>query len=322
MLTYHSAGIDASFRGAQRVLTAALPECRRADGDSILDGPMALDRPRMVQATIVEPGPLRRRVSGEPVAAFGAFLDGIQRTRVLAFLGGIPLIHGTIAAVVLKRVDRKLVTWQSPLIERRLYLPERLLDKSVIATLRQHFDITNTDDAEGSPLDRHPIGLMERAVPHVQTDRSRLERQLAEAWCDAESAPLLMDGGIAGSDRAARAHAVVGAIKTHRTLYLDGAALDAVFALEAGERSPVFRVASSRTAVASWYLRLRDREGQDPMWGLLRVEVAEQDEISERADDVSRWLLAERAPLALPDGRWDRMTYGVRGCEEYLRAIL
>jgi hypothetical protein len=322
VLTYHSAGIDASFRAAQRVLSAALPECERADGDVTLDGPMAFERPRMAQATIIEKGPLRRSVSGEPIPAFGAFLDGIQRTRVLAYLGGIPIIYGTIAAVIRARVDRQLVTWRSPLIERRLYLPERLLSKSVIATLREHFDITNTDDAEASPLDRHPIGLMERAVPLVQTDRSRLERQLAEAWCDAETEPLLMDGGIAGSERAARADVVVGAIKTHRTLYLDGAALDSTLALDASERSPVFRVEGSRTAVASWYLRLRDRDGQDPLLGLLRVEIAVTDRITERADEVSRWLLAERVPLALPDGRWDRMSYGVRGCEEYLRAIL
>jgi hypothetical protein len=35
---------------------------------------------------------------------------------------------------------------------------------------------------------------------------------------------------------------------------------------------------------------------------------------------VSRWILAERAPLALPDARWDRMVYGIRDCEEFLRA--
>ena len=322
MLTYHSSGIDASFRGAQRVLAAALPNCERADGHATLDGPMALERPRMAQATIIEKGPLRRKIAGEPVVAFGAFLDGTQNTRVLAYRDGIPIIHGTIAAVVLKRVDRKLVTWQAPLIERRLYLPLRLFQASEIAALQEHFDITNTDDSDGSPLDRHPIGLMERAVPLVQTDRSRLERKLAEAWCASESDPLLMDGGIAGSEQAAKAEVVVGAIKTHRTLYLDGKALDAALKLDAGERSPVFRVEGSRTAVASWYLRLRDREGHDPLWGLLRVEIAVADPITDRADEVSRWILAERTPLALPDGRWDRMSYGVRGCEEYLRAIL
>jgi hypothetical protein len=32
-------------------------------------------------------------------------------------------------------------------------------------------------------------------------------------------------------------------------------------------------------------------------------------------------MLAERAPLALPDARWDTMTYGVRSVEEMLRAV-
>ena len=58
----------------------------------------------------------------------------------------------------------------------------------------------------------------------------------------------------------------------------------------------------------------------------VRVEVArtaildDVSVLSERAGAVSRWILAERAPLALPDARWDRMVYGIRDCEEYLRA--
>jgi hypothetical protein len=61
--------------------------------------------------------------------------------------------------------------------------------------------------------------------------------------------------------------------------------------------------------------------------GLVRIEVARTQELegsatamTRRADEVSRWILAERAPLALPDARWDRMVYGIRDCEEYLRA--
>ena len=52
-----------------------------------------------------------------------------------------------------------------------------------------------------------------------------------------------------------------------------------------------------------------------------RVEVAECDRPGERADEISRWVLAETSPLALPDGRWDKMSYGIRDCEEFLRAI-
>jgi hypothetical protein len=101
-----------------------------------------------------------------------------------------------------------------------------------------------------------------------------------------------------------------------------------VFALDEGERSSVFLVApEKRASVASWYLRLRDPRGHDPMWGLVRVEVAapatgQEDDITRRADEVSRWILAEVSPVALPDGRWDKMVYGVRDCEEFLRAVM
>jgi hypothetical protein len=42
---------------------------------------------------------------------------------------------------------------------------------------------------------------------------------------------------------------------------------------------------------------------------------------SERAAEFSRWVLAEALPLAVPDSRWDKMVYGIRDCEEFLRAI-
>ncbi len=39
----------------------------------------------------------------------------------------------------------------------------------------------------------------------------------------------------------------------------------------------------------------------------------------EGADQLSRWLLAERSPLSAPDPRWDRLLYGIRAVEQYLR---
>jgi hypothetical protein len=133
---------------------------------------------------------------------------------------------------------------------------------------------------------------------------------------------LYIDGGISRSARVASSSSAVGVIKSHRTLYVEGDALRIVLALEKGERSSVFRVSPrSRSSVMSWYLRLRDAKGRDAMWGLVRVEIAECDRPAERADEISRWVLAETTPLSLPDGRWDKMAYGVRDCEEFLRAI-
>jgi hypothetical protein len=162
-------------------------------------------------------------------------------------------------------------------------------------------------------------------VHFVQADRERVERRLAEEWCDRESDPLFVDGGLQGSEIAASAPCVVGVVKSHRTMYVEGDALRAVLSLRAGHRSSVFRIAAPRrAAVASWYLRLRDPAGRDPMWGLVRVEGAlpnAGDDLSARADLLSRWILAESAPISLPDGRWDKMVYGIRDCEQFLSAV-
>ena len=39
-------------------------------------------------------------------------------------------------------------------------------------------------------------------------------------------------------------------------------------------------------------------------------------------DRLTRMVLAEAAPLALPDPRWPVMAYGIRDCEEVLRAVM
>ena len=80
-------------------------------------------------------------------------------------------------------------------------------------------------------------------------------------------------------------------------------------------------------SVATCYLRLRDPAGHHPLWGLVRVEAAlvpgeQAGALAARADAVSRMVLAESRPLALPDSRWDVMAYPIRDCEEFLRASL
>jgi len=175
----------------------------------------------------------------------------------------------------------------------------------------------------------HPFILRDAAIHRVQKDREALEAMLAERWCHLECEPLFIDGGIGGSERVATAACVVGVVKSHRTLYAEGEALASILRLATGERSSVFRIDSARrTPVASWYLRLRDPAGRDPLWGLVRVETRLPDpgrdvghDVGALANDVSRWVLAEATPLAMPDARWDKMVYGIRDCEQFLRAV-
>jgi hypothetical protein len=330
-----NSGPDAASRAALRSLMQRLPGMSAVEGGSI-EPAMSGDPPLLRSATIVEGSSLRvvkvPDFTRHTVSGFGAFLDGTQQVRLVAHHFGMPVVFGTVAAGVRIRVNRRLITWgnEPPRVERKIYLPLRYLP--ALAEIRDasrdmanaNWEIvdTSTADKDGEYPSQHPAVLQERATRAVDRERDRIEDALAEAWCARAEAPLFIDGGISRSERVASSSCAIGVIKSHRTLYFDGREVGKVLGLKKGERTSVFRVSPrSRNSVLSWYLRLRDEAGHDPMWGLVRIEVAECDRPSERADEISRWVMAETTPLSLPDGRWDKMAYGVRDCEEFLRAI-
>ena len=114
---------------------------------------------------------------------------------------------------------------------------------------------------------------------------------------------------------------VLGLVKSHETQFLEGADLEAALTLPEGHRTSVFQPSTGgRSAVFSWYLRLWPWDQQDLLHGLVRVERPPDERSVSEATAVSRWLLAERAPLSAPDGRWDRLIYPIQQVETYLRA--
>ncbi len=331
-----SSGPDAASRTALRLLKQRLPGMSVMEGATSVE-PLATNDPPILRAATVVEGTTLSAVrvpdfSPQTRSGFGAFLDGAQKVQIVGHHEGMPIVVGTVSAAVRIRVNRRLTTWghQPPRIERKIYLPLRYLPP--LAEIRaagtdrdganwQIVD-TSTADTNGEYPSQHPAVLLERATRAVDQQREQLEDRLAEAWCARGESPLFIDGGISRSASVASSWSAVGVIKSHRTLYVEGDALRVVLGLRKGERSSVFRVSPrSRSSVMSWYLRLRRADGRDALWGLVRVEMAECDRPSDRADEISRWVMAETTPLSLPDGRWDKLAYGVRDCEEFLRAI-
>lgn len=326
------------MRGVLRVLRQLVGDgaVMAASADATLERQaQRSDPPAVSPCEPFEPGGARPI---DPTASpqVSAFLDGIQRSRLIGHVVGSPIVFGTVAAAVRRRVGRRLETWGKPRVRRALFVSRSQLGDAVwqqlLDTALPLVDVTEGIAAES--VSPHPMALRARALELVALERELAERRLAADWCERETEWLWIDGGIAGNLAIEARAPAFGVVKSHNTLYGDVAAVRDVLALREGERSPAFLVGHRpRRAVASWYLRLREAPNGDPLHGLVRVEVAPPSfaphtaalatpAFTAHADRLSAWILAERAPLSLPDPRWDTLTYGVHACEQYLKSII
>ncbi|UCF20511.1 MAG: hypothetical protein JSU87_03625 [Gemmatimonadota bacterium] len=251
---------------------------------------------------------------------FEFFLDGIEHTRIAGYVGVVPVVHGYVAAVIRRRRVRQFVTW-SVREHEVLSFPHKLLpvDRFIDCGFSETALIDSSDDSN----EIHPIRLAESSREAVKLHRARLESGLARRW--AEELPgegwLLVDGRLAIDPVLLRSGRAFGLVKSHRTQYLSLPDMTAVLGMSGGQRSSIFKpVRPEIGEVYSWYLRLRPASGHDIYWALARMEGRAAQETLELADEVSRWLIAETAPLALPDPRWHILLYPIRDCELYLRA--
>lgn len=270
---------------------------------------------RIEPAELIEPGPVAPRPVGaaEPWPETVAFLDGIQRFEVLGYVGAAPLLYGEIAAAVRERVGREartVICYHQRLVLGR---PE-VLDLAPAAL--EGVEAIALESSE--PV--HPLCDLDAARAALDAARLDLERKAGNAYRDRSAGWLVVDGSLAVSPRWAADPCMLGVAKSHATLPFSGADLVAYLQLPMGHRSNVFQPASSQRArVHAWGLRLWEFGGKDLLYGLIRVEAAARPETVAAADRISRWLLAERAPISA-DLRWDRLLYGIHGVEQYLKA--
>lgn len=240
----------------------------------------------------------------EPWAEPVAFLDGIQRSELLAYAGAAPVVCAEIAAGVRERIGGRFAT---VVVERRFLALAR---PSALA-------------AAGDALDGiETVALPEDAPPHPIVDRARgaLELAVAARYRARSGAWLVVDGALSESPACAQDPRIIGVAKSHATLPFGGAELELYLRLPQAHRSSVFAPATRSVApVHAWALRLWPWEGRDLFHGLVRIEVAPVNGSPEMADLLSRRLLAERAPVSTPDRRWDRLLYGIHTVEQSLR---
>jgi len=250
-----------------------------------------------------------------------AFLDGIEHWRVAGYAGVTPIVEAYVAAAVRRRGgDRRLRTVAEQTEELAITRLDRLPD-----AVRRALEGTEVRVVE---IPAEDAGLPARALPAarvaMQAARAALERRLAERHAAAMSAEewLVVDGVLSDSAALSAHPRTLGVVKSHGAQYFEGPELERALTLPVSHRTSVFRprTRGARRDIHSWYLRLWPWEGKDLLYGLLRVEARAHADTIALASRVSAWLMDERAPLATPDRRWDRLLYPIHDVETYLRA--
>lgn len=277
---------------------------------------------QMASAEIVEPsGKIDAVRVGEPIPGkLAYFMDGMERQKLIMYIDGVPVVYGYVASAIRFRgPDRRMRTYGAPEVREALFYPKRLVDISF-----EEFDVIDVEDCEGI-LGENPIAILEAARKKISDVRAQIEARITSRWLsefNGRDEWLVVDGSISGDYDLYAEPNIIGVVKSHQTQYFPIDQQRKILALEAGQRSWLFiPKGRNRPDVYSWYLRLWPSDGRDAYFGLVRIEAAKCDRTLKMVDEISRWLLAERAPLSLPDARWDRMIYPIRDCEQFLRSI-
>ncbi len=246
----------------------------------------------------------------EPIA----FLDGVQRSEVIAYAGASPIVVAEIAAAVRERRDRRLHTVLED--RRRVVLARPGALDAAGETLADFHRVPLESEEAPHPIRDlvHAIQALDRARGALVLDVGYRYRSRSDAW-------LVVDGALSESPCWAGDPRVVGVSKSHSILPFDGQDLERYLRLPAGYRSSIYEPHTRALApVRAWALRLWPWEGKDLLHGLVRIEVAPAHGSTQSADAISRWILAERTPVSAPDRRWDRLLYGIHSVEQYLRS--
>lgn len=262
-------------------------------------------------------------------SGFSYFLDGIERKRLLFNLNFIPVTYGYVAAVIMKRTDKKMQSIGLEDFSEKLYLPYKE-DKNAPDNYFDIEDFINLGiipynigikDEETGVYPQFPKEFEQKAHSDIQETRGKIERGLAVQWMNKgyNDGWLFVDGRLENKNNELLSSSqVAGIIKSHHVYYFNPEDQNKIFNLKKGERSSVFQ--PEKENIFSWYLRLHESNTGGVDFGIIRIEIPANEKLLKQVDEISSWVLLERNPVAFPATRWDRMIYPIKYCEDYLKS--
>ncbi|MFC4950550.1 hypothetical protein [Pseudonocardia sp. GCM10023141] len=164
-----------------------------------------------------------------------------------------------------------------------------------------------------------PVQVLSLALQRDLADVELVAADAAREEHTADDDLLVVDGPLRGRQHLPR---VIGFVKSHRSDYLPAQLGAVVGRLQAGQRTPVFRLGSSWER-HTWYLRLPCAPGA-PWAGVVRVECSAELTVAAAIAlaDVSQVTLVRYASTEYKDSRAPQNLYPIAGLERALRRRL
>ena len=239
------------------------------------------------------------------------FVDGVRRLEARAWVSEadgsvMPGIFASYAAGTV-RCDERCATIGEIAVGRGVYSPAGGL--ADVVTGHGTFVARRASDA-----------TMDVLTFAVHDDMSRAEVDVAERARRSGSELLLLDGPLRKRGHIPDA---VGLIKSHHVRYLAPELERMLLALQAGQRTPVFRIDAPPYGRASWYVRLPG-DAPSPYSSVLRCEATgalATDVLVALADRVTAGV-QRFASHAHKDPRAPQNLYPIGGLERELRRRL
>ena len=270
------------------------------------------------------------------LSGFSYFLDGIERKKILCYLRSIPIIYGYVGAAILKRTEKQLHSTNMELSEGNFYLPikeaedcpEHYLEYKEIEKIKNFKNIgkiAKSANREGYPI--FPDEFIKQAHSEIQEKRRKIEVELTDKWLESKfnDGWLFVDGTLnTKSQKVLESSNIAGIVKSHGVYYFDFEEMYEFYTMKKGERSIVFQPYDKKEKkkdIFTWYLRLHyDKNNGVNDFGIIRVEIPAKQELLNKIDEISSWILLETKPIGFPASRWDRMIYPIKYCEDYLKS--
>ena len=208
------------------------------------------------------------------------FVDGKDSGRIVAWLRApgdypVPVRLAEIGSVTVRVIDGVCYR-EFALVERVVSMIVDLFPwdevESLAAALQEHgFRLLPARCPEKDQ--RYDFEEMRRPTSYRSTTEMFVMEEAALAQDSLE--PTVVDGRLephsGGFDQ--NHSPVIGVIKSHSRNYLHPQGMQLLYALEPGERTPLFALPNAKLPVVSWYLRLSGSSSAMPNWGIVRVEL-------------------------------------------------